>query len=332
MGMRRVATAAVMTAIAMSSGCGDDQRSATVFAYIELLDQANCEYRVRCGVMPSLEVCHQFRWYLPMHPAFEAAVLEGRIAWDAEAAADCVARVAARSCDQTSLAARYLRCDYTDGTLPDGAACSFASECVSSECWAPECRETCCQGVCVGSVAPVPAGLGEPCRLAPCAESYCADSGLCVRFVAEGEPCGFDDECGDGLTCAWRSSGVCERLPGPGELCFRDCRDVGNACGISRRCEPITEGSVCADQSSCGLGQVCDASSRCRLTVQRLGQRCSSPDGPFCAAGTACQRDEDEGDGTCQPLSVVGATCGHNRDCTSGWCDAGLCRDGGCAI
>src|SRR3990167_9160867 len=241
--VRRVVMTAAITAIAMISACGDDQRGASVFAYIELIDQANCEYLVRCGAMPSLGICHQYRWYLPVHPAFEAAVLDGRITWDRDAAADCVARFAARSCDQTSLAARQLGCDFTDGMLPDGAACSFASECVSNECWAPECRETCCQGVCVGSVAPVPALLGEPCRTAPCAEGRCASS-VCVPFTAEGEPCTSDDACGDGLTC---TSGTCDRLPGPGEPCVRDCRDVGTVCTISRRCDPITDGSLCAD-------------------------------------------------------------------------------------
>jgi len=321
-----------MTMVALSGGCGDNQRSVSVLAYIELLDQANCEYRVRCGELPSLEVCHQFRWFLPLHPVFEAAVLEGRIAWDDKAAADCVARVAARSCDRTSLAARLLRCDNTDGTLLDGAACSFASECLSNECWGPECREACCQGVCVGSVAPVPAVLGEPCRLAPCAEGRCARSGLCVPFTAEGVACEFDDECGDGLVCGSSTPRLCERLPGPGEPCNRECRDVGTVCAISRRCEPITEGSLCGDNTTCGLGQECDTSSRCRLVVRGIGEACAYPDGPYCAAGTFCEQGSFSSGGTCQPLAVAGATCADNRGCVSGWCDAGLCRDGGCAI
>lgn len=333
MRVRRVATAAVMmTALAMSTACGDDQRGASVFAYIELIDQANCAYLVRCGAMSSLEVCHQFRYYLPMYPCSRRPCSRGASGGMPMPRPDCIARVAARSCDQTSLAARQLGCHFYDGTLPDGAACSPGSECVSGECWAPACREACCQGVCVAAVAPVPAALGERCRFAPCVEGHCADSGLCEPVLVEGEPCLADSECGDGLTCAWDSSGMCARLPGPGELCNRECRDVGTVCAtFSRRCEPSAEGSVCADSYGCGMGQLCDASSRCRMTVRRIGEPCSYPDGPCRAAGTICRRGEDDGSGLCQPLSVEGETCGHNRDCTSGWCDAGLCRDGGCA-
>jgi len=126
---------------------------------------------------------------------------------------------------------------------------------------------------------------------------------------------------------------MCARLPGPGELCNRECRDIGDVCAtLSHRCEPSAEGSVCADSYGCGMGQRCDASSRCRLTVRRIGESCSYPDGPYCAAGTFCARFSEFGAETCQPLAAVGTTCADNRGCASGWCDAGLCRDGGCEI
>ncbi len=198
---------------------------------------------------------------------------------DARLGVECISSVcspplaAGGACDETSRCAAGLFCD------------SFDSKC------APQHNE---QVVC---------GTDEECVDG----LYCqltSGGGLCRKKVAQGKPCGEDqdhaiaaeNECQDGLLCL----GFARKPPRPG-ICGVP-GDVGSSCAASAQVPGCAQGLNCS------------------------GGLCTLPPGPgqtclngACLDGTAyC-----DASGQCQALLADGAACTQDQQCQGRHCDSG---------
>lgn len=134
-------------------------------------------------------------------PQYQASLAAGRIEYDGEAAADCIAAIESLTCAQYS--AGQLN-DSPSGCRPfilpkvaDGGGCTQDSECTSRNC----------VGATVQPNGPSTDGMCQPMPTAgqrcddDCASGlYCgydlqAGMEICQAMKADGMECDFDDEC-----------------------------------------------------------------------------------------------------------------------------------------
>src|SRR5262245_8913026 len=127
-----------------------------------------CSYLVRCGELPDLDTCARAGLHqpFPVNRGHVAAVLVGRARFDAAAAEQCFAQIAAATCDRTDDDLRPNG-DGTDsifsatanpdvcagivrGMVADGGRCSVGGECASRKCdvLTGDCSGACCLGTC----------------------------------------------------------------------------------------------------------------------------------------------------------------------------------------
>ena len=317
-----------LVALGLVVACGDN-RLPGIDDFVDAYAEAFCAHVVRCGELPDAETCARVVRFTPLHPDLIAAVRAGKVRWHDEIAHACIELVASRSCDLTSEEGRRPCGDIITGTLGDGAACAYGGQCVSQECWLTACESACCMGTCVGTVPPQRGAIGDVCRFAPCAEGWC-DRDVCVPFRIEGEACGSDAECAYGLACPWRER-VCRPLPGPGERCLNQCRDLGQACSYFQQCEPVRRpGSLCYTDAECGLYLTCGPGSQCMDRRAAIGEPCDGG-AVRCEDPEAYCRFGDSREGVCVPREPDGATCTADGQCASYVCDAlGTCTSESC--
>ncbi|WAS95972.1 hypothetical protein [Nannocystis punicea] len=172
------------------------------------------------------------------------SALEGRSEWDGEAAAACVERLNAMSCDEYSALVRphdagMIACRVLTGKVSPAGACRSDGECIRGFCrGAAQWQE--------GACAELPA-VGEVCPDDRCEAGARCDwataPGVCAALKADGEACRSDDEC--------RSNGCSAPVFGAGE------------CGEPRVCDgdPADDEDVIA---TCVLDQG-DARIQCKL-------------------------------------------------------------------
>jgi hypothetical protein len=218
------------------------------------------------------------------------------------------------------------------GLKPNGAVCSGGTECKNGVCAQGVCCATACNGTCMscalsssgaaGTCTPVAAGSADPAGqctdqgAAHCGTTgFCDGNGACALYVAGTQCAGPSCPSGsvtDTLARACDGSGTCK--PASTQTCspFACNAATGIACV-----------SVCAGNSDCATGNVCNAGT-CGL--KRLGQ--------LCAAGSEC----DSGncvDGVCCSVAI----CGNCQVCNLTG-NAGTCQPvaagnvephGGCA-
>lgn len=268
-GMRSVVVLLVL------AGCASEGISVDDWA--DALRARTCRYYVQCGVLGSLEACEttNIGWFY-VEPELVAAVEDGRVRWNAEAAERCAAAEA--SCDLTSDEHRF-RCEpLTSGTLHEGETCTLGAECISQECWTEPCVGQCCVGYCVGDSEPVPGHLGEACRYSGCVEGYCNDT-LCLPRVREGQPCdGTPRQCDEGLACLTTPTDGrrCGKLPSTGERCYGGCAIDGERCTSNNICEPgklLWES--CLQDRDCARLYRCGAEMQCVVEGAALGENCA---------------------------------------------------------
>jgi hypothetical protein len=145
---------------------------------------------------------------------WKASVEKGRLEYDGDAAADCIAAIESATCDQYSSDTIPTASDCRPFLIPkvaDGGGCTQDDECTS--------------GNCVGAMV----NTGSE-----------STDGACMPMPQDGDAC--DDNCADGLTCEFdTSSGMrtCQPLHSDGEDCSLDrqcasdhCDDQTNVCGI----------------------------------------------------------------------------------------------------
>ena len=288
---------------------------------------AACRYWARCGVVGSEAECiYIYSWH--PDPDLLAAIDAGVITWHFDAASAYRDWVDRLGCDPTDAEHRRdLWYGVYTGTKHDGEPCAFGEECISQECWqeSSNCRDACCIGYCTGDSRPPLGRIGDRCRYSGCAKGYCKDS-LCVPLLAEGAACTYEDLCDVGLTC---HADTCQRLPGPGEPCIDECRDIGQICGrASSRCENgRVLGEACIGPSDCS------PIYQCYLSKDGNSYRCQPPTlGDSCFARCALPYTCDWSGGfTCVLPKADGSKCRFGVECASGSCDGlGLCTSEVC--
>jgi hypothetical protein len=237
-----------------------------------------------------------------------------------------------------------------------GQLCARETDCVSGllcapgvgRCASPSCADGLQDGTelatdCGGSDCPGCAD-GSACNVnSDCLSGFCAEAGRCAAPSCTDGARNGDET---GVDCG----GPCPSCP-TGDACSaaNDCQSgvcggAGCAAGVASCCQAAT----CTDSVSnanesdvdcggrcpdCATGRTCDGNGDCQSQVCAAGG---------CGAGVArcCQapscdddtRNADEVDvdcgGSCNPCAL-GAQCGADTDCASGFCDGALCADPG---
>lgn len=319
--MRLASTVATVAVAALSiAGCTADPGPSSV-PLDELparLVDADCVELVRCGLYATQDAC---RAHIDRGGAlYVAAIAAGRITYDGEAMAICLAAREARGCDLTSeeLRREPPACDAAlIGTIPVGGACGFAGECTSDRCAIPPdgCPPAaCCAGTCVA--APPEVGIGEPCGAqGSCgADAVCGPTLTCVALAAAGASCAQPWDCAYGLDCVASLCGAPARI---GDACLPDdrCSDLGATC----------KGGRCVARAA--VGGACDWFSQCQQDLECTGGTCT----PMPALGQPCTGGCQDGycnaANTCEAFAPDGGACTVGYQCASRNCAA----DGHCA-
>ena len=179
---------------------------------------------------------------------------------------------------------------------------------------------------------------GGTCMATTCSEAG-RDTGNCTTTRSTGRACAADLTCPALEVCAvdTTATGVCRRVPGPGESCdgFLNfaCLD-GLVCRLSDKvCVEPQLGGECgvvgeATDEACGTDLGCDArTDGTNLCVGRVpvGGACTMEScvaGAHCSTSTRrCERDRGEGD-SCTNGNECGVTLGRRIDCVAGSCVA----------
>jgi hypothetical protein len=291
----------------------------------EELASAQCEVLSRCA--PSFysslgDFCvPQFteRANAGTYDQIVQAVDDGRVRYDAKAAADCAEATRNLACDELDNPNLEACQNAFEGDVPRGGECTLDEECEGNN-------------VCV---------FGSTCP------------GTCEQRLAAGQDCGGDDNrCGAGLVCSEETK-RCIEPAGLGA----ECDDSGKECATPLFCkipdgetvgECVTQGSVftedegeacdflnnnlCKTGLSCVVAEVdidiveqsFDLQFQCRAPA-KLGETCGVGVPGQCDAGQFCagiKLGEEDVEGTCEELPGDGQPCA----------DAGLGEAGVCAL
>ncbi len=257
------------------------------------------------------------------------AVDAGQVVFDETAAARCL--------DSLATQCRYVHpdCDRVlVGTRAAGETCRTRFDCQPGR-WCD--LATACPGTCRAK-QPVDAVVPDPEQCATASYAELADGGYrCQEYALEGQACGPQDLCADGLSCA--QDGGCAPAPAGGRrssLATRGQRCTGLFQGI-----PLTlcqRGLAChvapgATEGTCGalyaVGESCFADATgCGNNSTCRDRACVAlgPAGAVCTAAQDCIDGLGCHDGHCGPKSGDGATCGSSFDCEARLrCVAGVC-------
>ena len=229
-----------------------------------------------------------------------AAVARGATAYSGADASDCLAAMAALSCDDDLEEVSLAGCERVlQGRLEPGSACVSSLECAAGSCEFP----------------------GTGC------------TGTCVADLAAGDACGAPPaECGAGLVCDLDATGTC--VPpapaavgapcGPGDLpCVSGAFCDGGACAAKRPAfaSCFVAGTNVVESDACGAGTTChqdsyfDATRAECIPWVRVGAACGEWVGN-CVPGAHCSTA-----GTCVDDGRVGGACERVGDCLDGWCN-----------
>jgi hypothetical protein len=260
------------------------------------------------------------------------AIEVGRIVYDAELAATCLAYVRARSCeyahlhapDEAELRGQEACLGVFSGRMGRNGPCLSASECAeASICgFDPNATEMCAAGAC--RVLPVPAKLGEACTNSVGCEldHYCAsdpDSGastVCTAAPGAGEPC-VSGACASGLYCDYEGDApICREPKAPGASCYgaTQCAQPGlcvygpDDFDAGHCVRPGDEGEPCdpdLGSSYCiRFDNYCHPASRTCTQLPDKGELCQ---GDWCRGDLFCSQLQG---GRCTPVADAGEPCG----------------------
>lgn len=337
---------------------GDPAGEALEFSdFFLAAEQTYCDWAVRCGGFASAEACDAAEFFEVMYPrnllasgyfdggesgvAVEyllASHAAGRIVFDAEAAAVCLAYVEARGClepgtyapSEAEIAGQAACEAVMHGAMVANGPCLLSLECAAEDdarvvCgFAPTCSDACCVGGCrTLTTAPI----GTPCtNQTRCAEgSYCArdpDLGTfttCSALRPIGAACQDGNECAADSFCDF-NAGKCAGLVGEGESCVAFgsascmpglyCADPGFV--DEGRCYAYAPlGGSCLNDwyDGCNeLGAICDQEATLCVAGPTAGQPCQ--DGS-CAPSASCDWNTD----LCVAAAGEGEPCGQGVEC-----------------
>jgi Dickkopf N-terminal cysteine-rich region len=271
------------------------------------VEQALCDYSVRCGSYPDVASCMSA--VTDTTPQLVADVKSGKTLYDAAKAGTCLDSLGSFGCNQSSMNMTSSACDEAfKGTLPGGGACINDQECVSANCDRAGCDGTvaCCTGLCAAARVTVAeggtCGLDATCVTGTFCDFAVGGTSTCKRRGGAGAACVSSLECVSGLTCVAAASpaGTTARVCGAFALTGEDCRMTDGACDARADfCDPTT--NKCVPRGVPGADCVANATS-C-LPYAR------------CDAMTL----------KCVARGALGAPCAQGQDCTSGQCTNGAC-------
>ena len=302
-----------------------------------------------------LAVCDQ--------PAFTRGVAEGRLGYDAAAAAACVNGYAKTACTETPEVCATV---FTGLVAPHGA-CLLAQECeggsycltsastcpttcyayraIGDTCnyWDQQCdpEEANCTSVSGQNRCVARKAAGEACvNWSDCAQNHGCVEGTCVKQVAKlGEVClevqGYP-YCETDAFCRQeppppggvQAPGVCMRKAALGGVCagYGSCL-TGLRCSSNYStgtCIPLGgPGEKCTNYNDCRSELYCAAATGRCTALPGTDGDCGST-GSFYRCATGYWCDWNTGD-TCQPLRQEGASCSYYAACASGACTGGVC-------
>lgn len=296
---RRIAISCLLVAVA---ACGSSD-PIDVDGWEELHRRAYCERRVRCGAALDVDSCMEAS--PPFHAGQDAAgVHAGRMRFDADAAAACLAEYERGACDAE------IQClGVFTGLVADGGTC-YGRDCATGYCDAFGV-DTCMAGTCQ-ALAP----LGASCAGAVCvAGAWCDFNDLCVPPSSLGGGCDVFsfNSCAAGLLCD-PSTLQCVRPAAHGAPCtVGTCHTLGDQC-IDGTC-----------QATPGLGGACGAEVQCQDPLVCAGGVCVAP-APIGASCTVAAFNCEPGSfcsdaSVCEAWRADGMPCGSYLECDSGYCD-----------
>jgi hypothetical protein len=193
----------------------------------------------------------------------------------------------------------------SDGSVPDapaskpnGAGCSSMAECQSGFCVDGFCCNSDCSGNCMSCKV---AGYAGTCSLVPLNSSSdgdCPDDGA--------QTCGRNGKCDGAGGCMLYSSGV-------------SCSAETCPAGSSIHTRP----GLCDGHGVCSAGQLLDcAPFMCNSVTNACYANCST-------GGSECKPPGQCANGSCGKKSN-GQTCVLPSECTSNFCEQGVCCGGAC--
>jgi hypothetical protein len=249
--MKKTSTWLSLVVAVGAAACGGGGVKLTDLA--DEVHDAQCEWAVRCGVLPNTEACAALGTADDEIAQLQASVDAGRLSYDEDKAADCVDAFADASCELFGVSEAAQACEEVfTGLVADGGTCYDDEECVSDNCQQtdPACDMACCAGTCMPGDPE--AQIGEDCSEADCVDgAHCAfDSASstfkCEADIAEGQAC-TGGGCADGLFCdvtdPQTGAGTCKAPADEGQTCnpqsfFGACARIDNWCNpATSKCE-----------------------------------------------------------------------------------------------
>ncbi len=288
---------------------------------------ARCEFLVRCGFMPSRDVCLASQSYDQSLVQALGGTSFDRAGYDPEHAAAWLETLRNLGCEATVENAQLYadaRAPVFAGRIEPGGSCFADDECLGDAvCDRAACPgdQLCCTGECVEWRI---LGVGERCPLAQdgvritaaCeASAYCQvppddgsgmppTQGTCAARADNGLPCDAIDGCLDGQRCNLGGSNNCYRLAASGEMCNADLQQ-GSCIALNEVCSPSSSQCVAAPapNEACVFGR-CAGWAVCQndVCVARLRA------GEACDGSIPCLGDLRCRDGACR-LSTTLLVC-----------------------
>jgi hypothetical protein len=258
-----------------------------------------------------------------------AIIGASHVAFDADAAAACVADFAHLECWQNANASTSCRKVFT-GTIPEGGVCypslpMGAQECVPGTICSAVGTD--CTGTCVpGTLTSRPVAIGMACTgsstcvgdegALTCAGPngpIASGAGTC-QAPADSGPCFYDSDC---------SSNVCQGAIGTTAGTCQAAKRLGDTC------EPSA--------GQCGPGTYCVPGLNTCISLPAVGQQCAGDSGVinqcldgFCDSSTMCVRFGRKGE-LCQPNLTDSCGLGMNQcDSTTLQCTPVCMPGNGC--
>lgn len=321
--------APMIEAQASSDGAAD-LRATTPTELCQAIIRANCRRGTTCMGAINVSDCDRFANLCPDY--YFPPGLDRRM----EDVARCGDASLARTCTDFVLAFLPAACAF-DSALPAGSACSYSTQCLSGFCTGDS--PSCMACVSAGS-APIGGACNDsrdcqPGSFCHIATGVCTDVGTIVH-ASEGDPCDLGATpavgCVSDLLCVappGKSTGTCQRAPGPGQPCV-DSGGFHGVCAVGSICTARSYGTceligACGD-SACDDGSYCQASDRSCHTLAKVGEGCANADGsllPPCLASAVCVSST----GLCTLPGNHGDTCDGDHPCAALLvCSSGICR------
>jgi len=282
--------------MALSSvmGCGGGS-SATIGDLYDSIADAFCQWEGRCGLTGKSEVPRctaearaYFHKYFIDDPnsTLNEALAAGRIKYDANAGANCLAFYQTLTCNYVYNAALAACQDLFRGQVPNGGMCKNSIECSD--------------GTCTG--------------LTGCANN------TCTTFLAQGATCDSGQgSCNPRTDFCETMAKVCTARGALGATCSQssDCQSP-YSCLTGKCGGPGNLGDPCNFTSGCGPGLYCDIGATIPTCKMQIGSGGVCPAGRTCQDGLQCVVPKGMTMGTCGPLTDVGTAC--DSSAPGGYC------------